>query len=187
MYALPEDWRLVAPLQAIDAAASSRAAASLLSAAWSLYLAARIPSDLQWLDRLVYVMQAREALCEPLDRKRETVDDRWIAAVKQCRVLAGRRKLGFESADLNAVPRRARQIRNLGVHSADASLLSLGYPPDRVRVLDGVELSGAQLAPAYVREGTAPAFHAVRMLAAEMWRRAVKSGFDVELHDRIFT
>jgi hypothetical protein len=187
MYALPGDWRLLAPLQAIDAAASSRAAASLLSAAWSLYLAARVPSELHWLDRLVYVMQAREALCEPLDRERESVDDRWVAAVKQCRVLARLRRLGFDSADLNAVRRRARQIRNLGVHSADASLLSLGYPPNRVRMLDGVGLSGAELAPAYIREGTAPAFHAVRLLAVEMWRRAVTSGFDVELHEQIFT
>jgi hypothetical protein len=187
MYVLPKDWRLMAPLQAIDAAASSRAAASLLSAAWSLYLAARVPSDLHWLDRLVYVMQARDALCEPLDRERETVDERWLAAIKHCRVLAGLRRLGFDSADLNAVRRRARQMRNLGVHSADASLLSLGYPPDRVRMLDGVGLSGAELAPAYVREGTAPAFHAVRLLAAEMWSRAVKSNFDDELHDRVFT
>ncbi len=187
MYALPKDWRLLAPLQAIDAAASSRTAASLLSAAWSLYLAARVPSDLHWLDRLVYVMQAREALCEPLDRERETVDERWLAATKQCRVLAGLRRLGFDAEDLNAVRRRARQMRNLGVHSADASLLSLGYPPDRVRMLDGLGLSGAELAPAYVREGTAPAFHAVRLLAAEMWSRAVKSNFDDELHDRVFT
>jgi len=186
MYVLPEDWRLLAPLQAIDAAASSRAAASLLSAAWALYLAARVPSDLHWLDRLVYVMQAREALCEPPDRERESVDDRWVAAVTQCRVLAGLRRLGFDAADLNSVRRRARQMRNLGVHSADASLLSLGYPPDRVRLLDGVGLSGAELAPSYIREGTAPAFHAVRLLAVEMWSRAVQSGFDDELHDRIF-
>lgn len=186
MYVVPDDWRLLAPLQAIDAASTSRAAASLLSAAWSLYLAARIPSDLHWLDRLVYVMQAREALCEPLDRDRESVDERWRAAVKHCGVLAGLRRLGFNAQDLNAVRRRARQMRNLGVHSADASLLSLGYPPGRVRVLDGVGLSGAELAPAYVREATAAPFHAVRLLALEMWKRAIKSGFDHDVHEQLF-
>jgi len=132
-------------------------------------------------------MQAREALCEPLDRQLESVDQRWLAAVKRCGVLAALRRLGFDTADLNAVRRRARQMRNLGVHSADASLLSLGYPSDRVRVLDGVGLPGAELAPAYVREGTAPPFHAVRLLAVEMWKRAVKSGFDDDLHDQLFT
>lgn len=186
MYVLPDDWRLLAPLQAIDVAGSSRAAASLLSAAWSLYLAARIPSDLHWLDRLVYVMQAREALCEPLDRDRESVDGRWLAAVNHCGVLASLRRLGFNAADLNAVRRRARQMRNLGVHSADASLLSLGYPPNRVRVLDGVGLPGAELAPGYVREATAAPFHAVRLLALEMWKRAIESGFDQEVHERLF-
>lgn len=186
MYVLPDDWRLIAPLQAIDAAGRSRAAASLLSAAWSLYLAARVPSDLHWLDRLVYVMQAREALCEPPDRSLESVDGRWLAAVRQCRVLASLRKLGFDSSDLNAVRRRARQLRNLGVHSADASLLALGYPSGRTRQLDGAKLRGTELAPVYVREGTAPAFHAVRLLAVELWARAVETDFADEQHDAVF-
>jgi len=188
MYALPDDWRLAAPLRAVNAAGSSRVATSLLSAAWSLYLAARVPTDLHWLDRLVYIMQAREALCEPPNRNQAaTVDKRWLAATERCRVLAGMRKLGFGSADLQSVRRRGRQLRNLGVHSADASLLSLGYPPDRTRRLDGANLPGVELAHAYIREGTAPAFHAVRLLAVEMWQRAVNNDFDDELHEAIFT
>ena len=77
-------------------------------------------------------------------------------------------------------------FRNLGAHSADASLLSLGYPPDRTRLVSGAELAGETLAPVYVREGTAPAFHAVRLLAVELWKRAVDSGFDDELLEGTF-
>src|SRR5206468_2753642 len=60
----PDNEVIGSVLRAVRAAARSRAAAALITAAWDLYLAARNPSDAPWIERLVHIMHAREALCE---------------------------------------------------------------------------------------------------------------------------
>ena len=64
LYRPPDGEFRSAPFRAIRKAATHRPAAQLLAAAWSLYLAARPQTDLQWIDRTVLVQRARDVICE---------------------------------------------------------------------------------------------------------------------------
>jgi hypothetical protein len=156
LYRPPARDARTAPFRAL-AAVDRHPAAALLSAAWSLYLAARLPTDLQWLDRLELMMRARASLCEPPPGVAAVGEpiERWKAVAKRLDVGRELRRRGFDPADIASVTSRAWHLRNLATHSAEAALLVLGYPPGRSRpVRDGKPIPGAQLAPAaHPRDG----------------------------------
>jgi hypothetical protein len=146
-----------------------------------LYLAARLPTDLQWLDRLELMMRAREALCEPPPGAVGVGEpiDRWRAVAKRLHVRRELRQRGFDPADIASVTSRAWQLRNLATHSAEAALLALGYPPTRARpVRDAKAIPGAELAPLHIRETVEPAFAAVTIVARELWSKMLVADFD---------
>ncbi len=201
MYELPEEPTLSAAHRAIGLAATRRSARALLTAAWQLYLAARLPTDLMWLDRLVALMMARDAMCEPptppetnesceattegeLEHRARTVTHRWQAGRVALRVDRDMRRAGWSPAQIRSVDDRARQLRHLAVHSADASLLALGYPPHLDRPMRrGPRLPGPELSPLAVREAVMPAFGAVRLMAVGLWERMLRTNFDDESYD----
>jgi hypothetical protein len=175
-----------APMRALEEAATHRPASALLSAAWSLYLAARLPTDLQWLDRLVWMMRARDALCEPPPGLPGGAIDRWRALSHRLGLPDQLRDRGFDAKDIASVTDRAWELRNLGVHSGDLALLALGFPPERSRpVRRGTPITGSELAPLYIREGSEPTFAAVHISAVALWEQMLEHDFDEEHWERL--
>lgn len=169
-------------LGAVRGVEESRAACALLSAAWNLYLAARSPSDLPWIERLVHTMHAREALCEPPSGAHREVDKRFRTACGRLEVVSGLRERGWGPGDLAELNGPSKRLRHLGVHGADVSLLRLGYPPGRQRI----RLDSERLAGIYVQEAVSPAFHAVRELTLRLWRRMEDAGYDDDSFESYF-
>jgi hypothetical protein len=76
----------------------------------------------------------------------------------------------------------------LGAHSAEAALLTMGYPPSRWRaVRGGAPIPGAELAPLHIRETVEPTFAAMRFVARELWTRMVAADFDDQAWETLFT
>lgn len=169
-------------IRAIRAVERSRGACALLSAAWNLYLAARAPTDNAWIERLVHVMHAREALCEPTDRRIQTVDKRFDVACSSLSVLDGLTARGWGAGDLSRINGPFKRLRHLGVHGSDVSLLRLGYPAGRRRI----KVESERLAPIYIREAVSPAFHAVRELAVRLWEIMDQCDYDDATFERCF-
>lgn len=67
--------------------------------------AARLPTDLQWLDRLELMMRAREALCEPPPGTPGAGKpmDRWQAVAKRVDAPRELRRRGFDTTDIASV------------------------------------------------------------------------------------
>lgn len=189
LYRPPTGGARTAPFRAL-AAAERRPATALLSAAWSLYLAARLPTDLQWLDRLELTMRAREALSEPPAGVPGTNDafERWQAVAHALGVTRELRRRGFDLTDISSVTSRAWQLRNIGAHSAEAALLTLGYPPARSRLVrNGTAIPGSELTPLHIRETVEPTFAAVTFVAQQLWTRMVAADFDEQAWEAPFT
>ncbi|HEV2999990.1 MAG TPA: hypothetical protein VGW75_04545 [Solirubrobacteraceae bacterium] len=177
LYRPPAEPLASAPFMAMSLAHERRCASALLSAAWPLYLVGRLPTDLTWLDRLAPVYQARDTLCEPPDGDHGDVEARFKAGVDRLRITKKIRRLGYTPRDVSAISARARDVRNIVVHGADAALLNLGFPPERVRRVRDRRIPGKELGPAFVQEAITPAFHAVRFLALALLEQALATGW----------
>ncbi len=188
LYSPPTGEEREAPFRAL-LAIEQRPASALLSAAWSLYLAARLPTDLHWVDRLELMMRAREALCEPPPGATNADDafSRWKALATRFNVSRELRRRGFDSKDEKSITDRSWKVRNIGAHSAEAALLTLGYPPSRLRhVRDAQPIPGSELAPLRIREGVEPIFAAVTYVAMSAWRQMLAADFDEAAWENLF-
>jgi hypothetical protein len=178
LYRPPGGRSLTGPLEAIAQSATHRPASALLSASWSLYLGARLPTDLHWLDRLVWMMRAREALCHPPAGSGERALARWRRLFAKLGLSGRLQQRNFTTQDIDSITTRAWNLRTLGSHSAELALLALGYPTERVvRFRDGQSIAGAELAPLYISEGTQPFFAAVQIATSELWQRMLEHNF----------
>jgi hypothetical protein len=185
-YQLPDDAELLAaPFRAIALAGERRCASAVLSAAWSLYLAEREPSDLMRTDRLLLTHSALEALVESrsVNWKRRR---RWLPSSKRKRRVStwGRvleahgiwKEVGqfYSQREGREARQVALELRNVAAHSADAATVNLGrQPPGRHR-----DLALAQAATSFPMLSTA-----ARRLAQELWRVARESDFDDVVYD----
>jgi hypothetical protein len=186
MYEPPRGPLAVAPFDAL-AAIEQPPAMALLSASWSVYLATRLPTDLHWLDRLELLMRAREAICSPPSGTTEEALDRWRRLFGRFGVRGELRRLGFDTADINAITTRGWTLRNLSAHGPDEALLSIGYPPDRVRAFrSGQEITGAELSPLHIRYVVDTTFAAVSHVARRLWEAMQTDGFSVVAWERLF-
>ena len=153
LYHPPEGELRLAPIAALERAATHPAAVRLLSAAWSLYLAARPQTELQWIDRLMFVQRARNQICEQPGCA-DSWQKRWEALSANLSLTTELSDRGFDEQSIGALSKRAWDLRNISIHSGDAVLVSLGYPPEREQPLRGrPPISGSELAPLHVREG----------------------------------
>jgi hypothetical protein len=178
----PEDETIATVLRALRAAERSRAATALITAAWDLYLAARNPSDAPWIERLVHIMHAREALCEHSDGDNRNLEGRFRAACASVDVADALTARGWGPGDLQRIGGELRRLRNLATHSSDVSRLRLGHTPVRERP----KLDSPRIADTYVREAASPAYHAVRELCIRLWIDMDQRDYDDGAYERVF-
>jgi hypothetical protein len=186
LYRPPEGDLRRAPIAAIDRAATHRPAVRLLAAAWSLYLAARPQNDLQWIDRLMLVQRARNQICE-VSGGRGSWQKRWEALSENLSIAEELVTRGFDQHSIDAVSARAWDLRNISAHSADAVLISLGFPPERQQPLrHNSPIPGSELAPLHIREGTEAPFTAARFAATRLWILMMECEFDEASWEELF-
>jgi hypothetical protein len=161
-------------LRAVRAASRSRAAAALITAGWDLYLAARSPSDAPWIERLVHIMHAREALCEDPDGDRDLVKARFRAVCNHLAIAEVLKPRGWGAGELQVMSGELQRLRNLAIHSSDVSRLRLGYAPVR----DRIKLESPRVAEIYVREAASPAYHVMREICVRLWIDADGRDYD---------
>ncbi|HXS33777.1 MAG TPA: hypothetical protein VN758_08405 [Solirubrobacterales bacterium] len=186
LYRPPEGELRRAPIAAIERAASHRPAVRLLGAAWSLYLAARPQTDLQWIDRLMLVQRARNQICE-LPGGRGSWQKRWEALSENLAIVEELAARGFDQHDIEALSSRAWDLRNISAHSADAILISLGYPPERQQPLRrNPPIPGSELAPLHIREGIEAPFAAAHFAATKLWTLMMECEFNEASWEELF-
>jgi len=186
LYHPPEGELRLAPIAALERAATHPAAVRLLSAAWSLYLAARPQTELQWIDRLMFVQRARNQICEQ-PGSADPWQKRWEALSANLSLATELSDRGFDEQSIGALSKRAWDLRNISIHSGDAVLVSLGYPPEREQPLRGrPPVSGSELAPLHVREGIEAPFAAVHLAATKLWGLMLECEFDEAAWDKPF-
>ena len=89
---------------------------------------------------------------------------RWEALSANLSLTAELSARGFDAQSIEALSQRAWDLRNISIHSGDAVLLSLGYPPEREQPLRRrPPISGSELAPLHVREGIEAPFATVHL------------------------
>jgi len=186
LYYPPEGELRLAPIAALERAATHPAAVRLLSAAWSLYLAARPQTELQWIDRLMFMQRARNQICEQPGCA-DSWPKRWEALSANLSLTTELSDRGFDEQSIEALSKRAWDLRNIGTHSGDAVLISLGYPPEREQPLRRrPPISGSELAPLHVREGVEAPFAAVHLAATKLWGLMLECEFDEAAWDKHF-
>ena len=178
----PDDETIGMVPRAVHGSGRSRSAAALITAAWDLYLAARNPSDAPWIERLVHIMHAREALCEDPDGDDKKLESRFRAACECLGIAQALKPRGWGHGELHLISGELRRLRNLATHSSDVSRLRLGHPPVRERA----KLDSPRLAEIYVREAASPAFHAVRELCLRLWIDMDERDYDDEAFEDAF-
>jgi hypothetical protein len=175
-YRLPDlEPLLRAPFAALDKAPHSLCATALLSAAWHLYLAMRIPGDLPRADRIVHLMSAREALMGGAD----TVE-RWDRVAERFAVWDELELLGFPRDRVAAAAGAAWDVRNITAHGHDSCLINLGLPPDRRTMRRGHIRESHELAPLTIAGYLSPLLTAVAGAARRLFVSSAHCDFDAQ-------
>ncbi|MBA2383536.1 MAG: hypothetical protein H0V68_02590 [Actinobacteria bacterium] len=180
---------LLAPFRAMDAAhRGNDAALNLLSAARSLYLAARIPNDLESTERLVHVWRAKEALCQAGLRGCGKANARWEALVRNLQLRDKLVSRGYALDEIDEAFELAQSLRDLTTHFPDDVLVNLNYPEKRKVVLTrGRTLSAESIGLAYVADDWPVLSAAVHLAARRLAKAAIRDGWDERKFHRRFT
>jgi hypothetical protein len=179
-YELPRRHDILrAPFEALERAeANSLSARAALSAAWSLYLAERIPGDLERTDRLMLVSAAIDALCDLGEGPTGEARDRWARFTERHGIWREMRG-PYLQAEIEEAKGLARDLRNVATHGSDDTLLNLGYPPDQKRVLRaGHERTGHELSLAEAAVAFPVIVTAVHAAARRVASQGIESGWD---------
>lgn len=179
---------LGAPFQAMELARRGNdCALALLSAARSLYLAERVPNELERTERIMLVWRAREALSEPGRRGKGKARERWARLLVN---LGLRRELvnsGYELREIEEALTATESLRDLVTHFPDDVLVNLSYPVARRRTLKKGRVVGADpLALALVSADWPILRVAVRSASRRLARAAIKNGWDDRWFHRQF-
>jgi hypothetical protein len=132
------------------------------------------------------VQRARNQLCERPEQA-DSWHQRWEALSNNLSTAAELSARGFDEQSIEAVGERAWDLRNIGAHSGEAVLISLGYPPEReFPVRRRLPIPGSELAPLHVREGIEAPFAAAHFAASELWKLMLECGFDEQTWEEQF-
>lgn len=180
---------LPAPFKAMEKAQrGSDAALSILSAARSLYLAARHPNDLERTERLVHVWQAKEALCYPGHKGKGKSEERWERLVVNLRLRSDLVQKGYTRREINDAFEAARSLRDLTTHLPDDVLVNLNYPHQRrVQLKGGRTLSARSVGLGLVADDWPVLLAAVNRGARLLAKRAIQNGWNSRSFHDVFT
>jgi hypothetical protein len=180
-YDLPRKPELLqAPFEAMARASENRLSArAALSAASSLYSASRLPSDLEYTDRLVHISAAIDALCDLGEGPTGETTSRWARITERYGICELRGP--YLQGEIEEAKALARNLRNIATHGSDDTLINLGYPPELVRALsDGRERIGGELGLAQAAAVLPIISTAVRLTARRVALQGIESGWDDE-------
>jgi hypothetical protein len=177
-----------APFRAMEEAhRGNDAALNLLSAARSLYLAARIPNDLEQTERLVQVWRAKEALCNAGLRGRGKPGARWESLVRSLRLREALIARGYAADEIEEAFELAQSLRDLTTHYSQDVLVNLNYPEQRkVTLTRGRTLSSKSIGLAYVADDWPVLSAAVHLAARRLAKAAIRNGWDEAKFHRPF-
>jgi hypothetical protein len=176
---------LCAPFEAMDAARGGNTCAiALLAAARWLYLADREPNELERVERLLCVWNAREALCDRIGRGQGDSDQRWMRLVASVRLRARLRARGYSDDEITGAFDWSRSLRDLAAHTADSVLVGLDYPVGRRAQLHGRALAREDLALPEVTSNWPIFLEAVRHAARRLAGEAIETGWSEEAFHR---
>jgi hypothetical protein len=170
---------LSAPFVAIDQARrGSLCARSLLSAARSLYLAQRIPNELERTERILHVWRAKEALSDPGKRGGRS-DDRWTRLVVNLRLRSELLRRGYSGDEIEEAFVLMESLRDLATHRPDDVLVNLNYPAHLRTHLHGGRVIDADSAPLAIVAADWPVpLAAVRLAARRLTTGAIRNRWD---------
>jgi hypothetical protein len=154
------------------------AALAVLSAARSLYVAGRLPSDLERTERLIHVWRAKEALSHQGRKGRLDADTRWGKLFVNLRVRGMLKRRGYSNEEIDRSFALSESLRDLTTHFAEDVLVNLNYPAQRKVSLRGNRVLGAELlALAAVSEDVPPMYAAVRYAARRLAVGAIRNNW----------
>jgi hypothetical protein len=178
---------LRAPFDAFEAAQRGNdAALSILSAARSIYLAARWPNDMERTERLTYAWQAKESLSHQGRKGRGKPVERWERALVHLRLRPALTKAGYTPGEIQNAFDISRALRNLSTHLPEDVLVSLDYPHQRKVNLGGRALSAQSLGLAAVADDWPMFLSAVSRAARLLAKRAVRDGWNEQRFHSVF-
>lgn len=170
---------LSAPFIALERASENGLAArAALSAAWSLYLAERVPGDLERTDRLMFVSAAIDALCDLGQGPTGEGEKRW-ARITERHGIWREMQDSYSREEIEDAKGLARDLRNVATHGSDDTLLNLGYPADQLRRLPGNrERTGHELSLANAATVFPLISTAARSVAKRVAMQGIETGWD---------
>jgi len=186
-YRLPKSDRLLrAPFDAMrQALGGNTCAIALLEAARWLYLADREPNELERVERLLAVWNAREALCEGLGKGQGKTEERWERLVSRMRIKARLRRRGYTQTEIEQAFAWAKNLRDMTVHTAHPVLVALDYPAQhKAQLKQGRTLTRQELALPVVTTSWPILLEAVRFASRTLTQQAVRSCWDESVFHR---
>jgi hypothetical protein len=188
-YALTRSDRyLRAPFDALaKARRGNQCALALLSAARSLYLASRVPNDLDRTERIVFAWRAKEALTHRGVRGQGSADQRWQRLIVNLRLRNELTRRGYDRDEIDEASSLVESWRDLTTHLADDVLINLSYPPQlRTRLIGNRVLGVDDAALAVVASDWPIILSAVRTAARRLTKGAIVHNWDERWFHRRF-
>jgi hypothetical protein len=174
------DAQLSAPFHAMHEARSGNTCAmALLAAARWLYLADHEPNDLERVERLLCVWNARAALCDRTGKGQGGMVERWDRLASNARVEAHLRRFGYQTQEIRDAFAWAHALRDLTAHRADSVLIGLDYPAQRnIQLHHHRALNRRELALPVVTSSWPILLEAVRFATNRLTLQAIANGWD---------
>jgi hypothetical protein len=179
---------LNAPLIALEKAQrGNQCALALLSAARSLYLAARTPNEFDRTERILFVWRAKEALTHRGLRGQGDAEERWRRLVVNLRLRRELTRRGYTREEVDEAFELVESWRDLTTHLADDVLINLNYPPKLKTYLHKGRVLGAEdAALALVASDWPIILNAVRVAARRLAKGAIANNWDERWFHRRF-
>jgi hypothetical protein len=170
---------LEAPFAAMDAAQRGNdAALSILSAARSLYLAKKHPSELERTERLLYVWRAKEALSHQGRTGKMTAEERWVRLLVNLRIRTALGGRGYSRSEIDEAFELSKSLRDLTTHFPEDVLVNLSFPIGRKVSLKGARVLGSDsLGLTSVMRDWPVMLAAVQEAARRLAKAAIRDGW----------
>ncbi len=169
---------LMSPFTAMaEARRGNQCAVAILSAARSLYLAQRVPNDLERTERVLHVWRAKEALSDRGRRGQGNNEERWQRLVVNLRIRRELARRGYDQEEIDEALALSESLRHLATHRAEDVLVNLDYPEQLKTQLKQETLDADRLGLALVAADWPVLLATVSVAARRLAKGAIKNGW----------